>query len=195
MNVIKSHGITLTKGIGQYHIELVPMTDSHLPLLYEWNKKSDVLYWCEGDDVATNEPDDVDGIYGSISEKAYMFIITVNAQPIGDCWLQDLNLPELKRKHDQKNVKRIDITIYDKAFWSKGIGALTNSMLLEFGFLKCNVDMIYAITEDYNLRAQNCLLKSGFMLDLILGHNETSKGKSEYCFLINKQEYISKYTK
>jgi RimJ/RimL family protein N-acetyltransferase len=106
-----------------------------------------------------------------------------------------LNLLELKRKHTHKNVKRIDITIYENSFWNKGIGAQINSMLLEFGFLKCNVDMIYAITEDYNIRAQKCLLKSGFVLDLILEHYATSKGKSEYCYLINKQEYIGKCTK
>lgn len=181
--------------MGQYRIELVPMTDSHLPQLYEWNKMSDVLYWCEGDDIVTNEPDAVDSIYGGVSKKAYMFIITVNSQPIGDCWLQEMNLPVLKEKHPHKNVKRIDVTVYYETFWSRGIGSLVNSMLLDFGFNQCDADMVYAITEDYNLRAQKCIQKSGFVLDAELEHNPTAKGKYEYCYLLSRQDYLSRTTK
>ena len=194
MAIIKEHSITINKNFNNQCIKLIPMTNEHLPILYEWNQMPDILYWCEGDDVVTNSPDSVKGIYGSISQKAYMFIITIDDTPVGDCWLQDLNLSELIEKHRNKNAKRIDVTIYDKSLWNKGMGRFVNSILLEFGFMQQNVDLIYAITEDYNERAQKCLLKSGFELDEVLEHDETSKGKSEQCFLITKEIYMLRHT-
>jgi len=102
MPIIKTHNITLAKETDLFHIVLIPMTDDHLPLLYQWNQMPDVLYWCEGLDVVTNTPEEVNGIYGDVSQKAFMFIITVNDQPIGDCWLQEMNYPVLMEKHSSK---------------------------------------------------------------------------------------------
>jgi len=186
---IKEHTITLSQLFNHQNVKLIPMTDGHLPILYEWNQMPDILYWCEGDDVVTNTPDMVDGIYGSISQKAFMFIVTIDGAPVGDCWLQELNLDELIQKHPGKIAKRIDVTIYDKLLWNTGIGTCVNSMLLEFGFIQNDVDLIYAITEDYNERAQKCLMKSGFVLDEVLEHDETSKGKSEFCYVVTKENY------
>ena len=189
MEIIKSHHTTLTLEAGQRHIMLLPMTDAHLPLLYRWNQRTSVLYWCEGDDVAANAPEDVDKIYGGISKKAVMFIIDVNGLPVGECWLQEMNLPELVKKHPQKNVKRIDVTIYEEAYWGMGLGAAINAALMRYAFENMKTDLIYAITEDYNIRAQKCLLKSGFSLDEVLEHEETAKGKQEYCYVISREKY------
>jgi len=193
MAIIQEHTITLSKNFGNQHIELIPMTDSHLPILYEWNQRSDVIYWSDTDDVLEHTPSSVDGIYGSISEKAFMFIITLDKKLIGDCWLQDMNLDELTDKHPGKSVKRIDVGISESSFWNKGIGSFINSMLLEFAFMQYNVDLVYAITNDFNLRAQKCLIKSGFEFDETLEHDETSKGKAEFCYLINKETYMRRY--
>ncbi len=189
MEIIKSHHTTLTLEVGQWRIQLLPMTDAHLPLLYEWNQRTNVLYWCEGDDIAVNAPGDVDSIYGSISKKAVMFIIAVNDLPVGECWLQEMNLPGLVKKHPQKNVRRIDMTIYEEAYWGRGLGAAINAMLLRYAFENSKTDLIYAITEDYNIRAQKCLVKSGFSLDEVLEHEETTKGKQEYCYVISREKY------
>ena len=195
MAIIEAHNITFSKSFQNHCIQLVPMTDAHLPILYEWNQMADVLFWCEGDDVVTNSPGDVDGIYGSISQKAHMFIITIDATPVGDCWLQELNLSELLAKHSGKNAKRIDVTIYDKSLWNKGVGRCVNAMLLEFGFRQQSADLVYAITEDYNERAQQCIQKSGFTLDEIIAHDETSKGKAEYCYILTREAYMLQHTK
>lgn len=189
MNIIQSHDVTLTGKTDHFCIQLIPMTDQHLPLLYKWNTRSEVLYWCEGDDVVTNTEEDVRGIYGSVSQSAFMFMICVDGVLIGEGWLQDMNLPVIKEKHAGKNVKRIDMAIFEKEFWGKGIGSVVNQMLLEFGFSQRNADLIYAITEDYNLRAQKCLTKSGFIFDCQIEHPATSKGKEEDCYFISKEGY------
>ena len=192
MAIIQSHATTLSQNFGNQKLKLVPMTDEHLPILYEWNQMSDVLYWndTEADETTVSSPASVDSIYGSVSKSAYMFIITLDDIPIGDCWLQDLNYDELIAKHPNKNAKRIDLTIFDKSLWGKGLGTAIFSMLLEFGFVQLNVDLIYGIIGDYNVRSQKCAIKCGLELDEILEHDETPKGKAEYCYLITKEMYI-----
>ena len=189
MSLIQSHNITITETRDHVFIKLIPMTDKHLPLLYEWNTRAEILYWCEGDDVITNTSEDVNEIYGFVSQSAYMFMICVDGVLIGECWIQDMNLATLKEKHAGKNIKRIDMTIFEKDFLEKGIGSIVNQMLLRFGFFQWNADMIYAITEDYNVRAQKCLKKSGFVFDCQLEHPATFKGKSEYCYYISKEDF------
>jgi hypothetical protein len=44
MSVIRSHDITVIKEIEDSTLKLIPMTDEHLPLLYKWNEKTNVLY-------------------------------------------------------------------------------------------------------------------------------------------------------
>ncbi|MGI6561957.1 MAG: hypothetical protein ACOX3Q_05270 [Clostridia bacterium] len=63
---------------------------------------------------------------------------------------------------------------------------------MDLGFNQCNFDIIYAVTEDFNIRAQKCLLISGFVLDMSMEHYETSKGKYEYCYCIDKKGFSMK---
>ena len=88
MSLIQSHNITITETRDHVFIKLIPMTDKHLPLLYEWNTRAEILYWCEGDDVVTNTSEDVNEIYGFVSQSAYMFMICVDGVLIGECWIQ-----------------------------------------------------------------------------------------------------------
>ena len=118
-----------------------------------------------------------------------MFIILVDDMPVGECWLQDMNIPAILEKHPNKNIRRIDMTIFEESFWNKGLGKSINTMLLDLGFNMYDSDIIYAITEDYNLRAQKCLLKSGFVFDSKIEHYETAKGKYEYCYIIDKNSF------
>ena len=189
MSIIRSHNTVLGGKQQERDIRLIPMTDTHLPLLYEWNTRSEVLYWCEGDDVLTNSEEDVRNIYSSISHKAHMFIIVANGIAVGDCWLQDMNLSEINQEYCDKNTKRIDATIYEKRLWGKGIGRLVVQRLLEFGFKEQNADLIFAITEDYNIRCQKCIESCGFSFERKIAHPQTSKGLYEYCYAMSKEQF------
>ena len=48
MAIIRTHDITL---YDKDNIILKPLSDEHLPLLYQWNSDVEVLFWAEGDDV------------------------------------------------------------------------------------------------------------------------------------------------
>ena len=118
MSIIKSHNITLYGGNDEYKIILRPLSDNYLPLLYKWNSDPEVLYWSEGDDVNENSPEVVHQIYGGISQNNLCFAIEVNGKTIGECWLQKMNLPQVKAMYDENlDVRRIDMCIGEKDYW------------------------------------------------------------------------------
>ncbi len=127
MSIIKSHDITLYGGNDAYRIILRPLSDEHLPYLYKWNSDPEVLYWTEGDDVESYPPEVVHKIYGGISQNNLCFLVEVNGRAIGDCWLQKMNLPNVREMYaDSTDVRRIDMLIGEKT--------LFNGMLVKYVF-------------------------------------------------------------
>ena len=122
MSIIKTHDITLHGGNDTYKIILHPLSDEHLPYLYKWNSDPEVLYWVEGDDVESYSPEVVRQIYGGISQNSLCFLIEVNGEMIGECWLEKMNLPHVKALYaENADVRRIDMSIGEKSYWGKGI--------------------------------------------------------------------------
>ena len=164
MSIMKTHDITLYGGTGEYNIILRPLGDEHLPLLYKWNADPEVVFWSDTGNADTFSEDDVRGIYESVSQNAFCFIAEVNEVPIGDFWLQRMNLTEITDKYPGLDVRRIEATIGEKALWGKGIGTAVLGMLIDFAFNGENVDLLYCFAADYNVRSQKTLLKQGFVL-------------------------------
>ena len=154
MSIIQSHTVTLYGGNDEFKIILRPLSDDYLPYLYRWNADPEVLYWAEGDDVAAYTPEAVHQIYGSISQNSFCFAVEVNGKTIGECWLQKMNLPQVKAMYDENlDVRRIDMCIGEKEYWGKGIGTLFVGMLVDFAFSKEKVDVLHCLCEDYNIRS------------------------------------------
>jgi RimJ/RimL family protein N-acetyltransferase len=57
----------------------------------------------------------------------------------------------------------IGIMIGDREYWNKGYGAEVINALLERLFETTNLDRIYLNTLAWNLRAQKCFKKCGFV--------------------------------
>ena len=138
MNIIKTHDITLYGG-NNTDIILRPLSDDHLPYLYKWCADPEVLYWTEGGTADTNlsyGPETVHQIYGGVSQNALCFLIEVDGVPIGEYWLQRMNLPDVKAMYPEAlDVRRIDMCIGEKAYWNCGIGTQFIGMLVDFAFL------------------------------------------------------------
>jgi len=195
MSIIKSHDITLYGGNDEYDIILRPLSDEHLPLLYKWNSDLEVLYWTEGADV--NEPygeETVHEIYGGVSQNAFCFLIEANGFPIGECWLQKMNMPNVLAMYpDNTDVRRIDMSIGEKDYWNKGIGTQFVRMLVDFAFQGERVDVLHCFCEDYNKRSQRVWEKNGFALVQKVKHRYSSKSEYEYHYVLTRQQYIEKH--
>ncbi len=193
MSIIKSHNITLHGGNDRYHITLLPLTDEHLPYLYKWNADPEVLYWTEGEDITSYPPEMVHIIWGGISENNLCFAVDVNGEIIGECWLQKMNLPNVKAMYPAGvDVRRIDMCIGEKSYWGKGIGTLFIGMLVTFAFEEENVDVLHCLCEDYNIRSRRVWEKDGFSLILTEEIPQPHKGKQQYHWRLTKDEYMKK---
>ena len=183
MSIIKTHNITLYGG-NDIDIVLCPLCDEHLPLLYKWCADPEVLYWTESGTNDTNlsyEADTVHAIYGGVSQNAFCFLVIAGGVPVGECWLQKMNLPKVKAMYpgclgeqfakratrpEALDVRRIDMSIGEKAYWNKGIGTQFIGMMINFAFYGENVDVLHCFSEDYNVRSCRMWQKHGFTLVL-----------------------------
>ncbi|MDR2589700.1 MAG: hypothetical protein LBC71_01745 [Oscillospiraceae bacterium] len=48
--------------------------------------------------------------------------IILEGIPIGECWLQKMNIGEITREYRNNDIRRIDISIGEKDYWNKGFG-------------------------------------------------------------------------
>jgi RimJ/RimL family protein N-acetyltransferase len=193
MNIITSHNITLYGGTSEHRIILRPLTDEHLPFLYKWNADSEVLYWTEGgEDIPRSyDADMVHKIYGGVSKNALCFLIETDGVPIGECWLQKMNLPEVTAMYsDEPDVRRIDFAIGDKSWWNKGIGTCFVRMLVDFAFNGENVDVLHCFCEDYNIRSRRVWEKNGFTFIHSEPLQQPQKGKFQYHWRLTREDYI-----
>ena len=190
MSIIRSHDTTLYGGNDRYRIVLRPLCDEHLPYLYKWNSDPDVLYWTEGEYIDSYPPEVVHQIYGEISQSNPCFIIEANGSIIGECWLQKMNLPDIKAIYDPTtDVRRIDMCIGEKAYWGKGIGTILVGMLVDYAFRSEKVDILHCFCEDYNIRSCRVWEKLGFKLILTEKLEQPNKGMLHYHWRLTGEEY------
>lgn len=195
MSIIKTHDVTLYGYTGDYDIIMRPLCDAHLPFLYKWSADPEVLYWTEGgEDIEQSYgADTVHAIYGGVSQEALCFLIEVNGEAIGECWLQKMNLPDVKAMYPETaDVRRIDMAIGEKAFWGKGIGTAAIRMLVDYAFNGEYVEILHCFNEDYNPRAGRVWEKLGFSLILSEHLPQPQKGKLQHHFRLTRQECIQR---
>ena len=195
MSIIKTHNVTLYGSTPDYNITLRPLCDDHLPMLYKWNADPEVLYWTEGGEDIERSYDEetVRDIFGGVSQNALCFLIEVNGTPIGECWLQKMNLPEVNAMYESTvDVRRIDMSIGKKLYWNKGIGTKFISMLIDYAFTAEEVEILHCFCEDYNTRSRRIWEKNGFVLILSEELPQPQKGKIQHHFRLTREEYLTK---
>lgn len=196
MCIIKTHDNTLYGGNDDWDIVLRPLCDAHLPLLYRWNADPQVLYWTEGgtaQEDLTYKEHTVRQIYGSVSQNALCFLIEANGVPIGECWLQTMNLPEVLAMYPKTlDVRRIDMAIGEKSYWGRGIGTRFIGMLVDFAFNGEGVDVLHCFCEDYNVRSRRMWEKHGFTQVLAEPLPKGQKGRVQFHYRLTREAYIQR---
>lgn len=183
---LRPHNITLK---GQT-IVLRPMTENDWDILLKWNNISEVLYYIEGDDVTSRTLDDLQSIYRTISQNALCFIIESDGKPIGECWLQQMNLERILQKYPSADCRRIDLMIGETAFWGRGIGTEAISLLTAFAFGHERADYVFGCdVADYNLASQKAFQKAGYQLSEKIEQPPGMKAKFCLDFISSKADH------
>ena len=136
-----------------------------------------MLEFAEGDDVRSRTLDEVQRIWRSISVNAHCFLMERDGAPIGECWLQRMNLQRLVARHPREDVRRIDIAIGVPALWGQGLGREAVGLLLDFGFRREGVDVIYACVDAENSRSRRMFESLGFAVAAGIDHAAGSEGR------------------
>lgn len=144
---------------------LRPLTEDDWAPLLAWNNDPEVLAWAEGDEIESRTLDEVQRIYRAISVSAHCFLMELDGEAIGECWLQRMNLERLVARHPDEDVRRIDIAIGLPALWGQGLGREAVGLLLEFGFQREGVDVIYACVDAGNVRSRRMFESLGFAVE------------------------------
>ncbi len=155
---LRVHDVTLRGP----RLVLRPLTENDWAPLLVWNNDPEVLQGSEGDDVQSRTLDEVQRIWRAISVNAHCFLMELNGKPIGECWLQRMNLQRLVARHPGEDVRRIDIAIGVPALWGQGLGREAVGLLLDFGFRREGVDVIYACVDSANVRSRRMFESLGF---------------------------------
>ena len=145
-------------------VTLRPMTEDDWGLLYRWNNAPEVMEYADHDDFKPSMLDEVKAIYRWISTHAHCFIIDVERRPIGECWLQRMNLRRIVDQFPGKDLRRIDLMIGEKEFWGQGYGTEAIALLVDFGFRHEAADAIFGIVSADNARSLRAFQKCGFNL-------------------------------
>lgn len=129
--------------LNDHEIYLRPMTENDWDLLVDWNNRPEVLRYSEGDPTDGHPLETVKRIYRGVSQHAYCFIIMLANKPIGECWIQEMNLKRIREAFPSSLCYRIDLMIGESTQWGRGIGTRAIAMLTEFGFHELRADMIF----------------------------------------------------
>ena len=155
-------------------VTLRPMTEDDWATLLRWTNDPEVMKYADHDDFSPCTLDEVQSIYRWISTHAHCFIIEAEGRPIGECWLQRMNLRRIVDQFPGKDLRRIDLMIGEKELWGRGYGTEAIALLVDFGFRHESADTIFGIVSADNPRSLRAFEKCGFSRHAVVGEVDGS---------------------
>ena len=173
-------------------LRLRPMTEADWEPLLRWNQDPEILFYSEGADVTSYSLEQVKRIYRGVSQSAFCFIMEYEGAPIGESWLQAMNLQRILNAHPNHDCRRIDLMIGEKALWNKSLGTETISTIVDFGFGKESADLMFGCdVSDHNHRSKKAFKTAGFRLASENRQPPGDKAKFTYEIVISRDEWYA----
>ena len=144
------------------------MAESDWGILLPWNNDPDVMEFADACDFAASTLEEIQAIYRWISTHAYCFIMEADGRPIGECWLQRMNLQRIVDQFPDEDLRRIDIMIGEKELWGCGYGTEAIGLLVDFGLLREAAHAIFGLVSADNFRSLRAFQKNGFELHKVV---------------------------
>lgn len=178
---IKEHTVTLNKTLNENALTLLPLCDVHLPFLIKWNQNPEIIRWVETDPARKLTEEEIRNIYAGASKNSLCFLIVYQNQPVGECWLQPVDILEVLEQNPGMSAGRIDLMIGEEAFQNAGIGTAVVAMLTEYAFANRMYEILYGFTRADNMRSRMIFRKNGYQLQMDLNVQEQA-GRGEIAF-------------
>jgi RimJ/RimL family protein N-acetyltransferase len=188
MTRLRAHDITLRAD----PVVLRPLSDDDWALVHKWWADPQVAYYAHNEDNEQSKYtlERVREIVSTLSQKAFCFVIEYEGRPVGECWLQEMNLPRVLERRPGRDIRRIDIEIGETEFWGRGIGTEAIRLLVDLGFRCETVDAIYACdVADYNPRSRRAFQKNGFQVVDRTERRPGAMSRYNYDLAVTREEY------
>jgi len=185
MDRLREHTITLT---GE-RVVLRPMTEYDWPLIQSINNDPEIAYYTEGGEWQPYTLDRLQQIYRGISQQALMFVIEHQGQAIGECWLQEMNLPRILAEFPGQDIRRIDLAIGAKHLWGHGLGTESIRLLVKLAFDRERVDALVCFCGGHNHRSRRTFERAGFTILRTVPHPDDPKSGFGYDLLLTRAQY------
>ncbi len=167
-----------------------PLTESDWDIRAKWNRDPEILYFSEGDAVTEYSLEQVKRVYRCVSQSAFCFIVELDGAPIGECWLQHMNLERILAAYQGQDCRRIDLMLGEKALWGHGIGTEVVRLLCQFGFESEKANVIFACeVADYNARSLMAFRKAGFELINTIQQPPADKALCRYDLILTRERW------
>lgn len=170
---------------------LRPLTERDWPLVLKWNQDPEVLHFAEGPDAPIRDMEELQRIYRVISQYAYIFIAEIDGSPIGEGWIEQMNVQRISRHYPNWDTWRLDLAIGEKQYWGRGWGTRMISLLAAFTFNLTRADAVFGVyIADYNPRSRRAFEKNGFILDRKVRQKAGSSVKFFYDMMLTRQRWV-----
>ena len=186
MRQLGQHNITISRD----RVVLRPLTEDDWGLVHKWWNDPEIGYYSDAlDNPDYYTLDQLKDILRSISAKAFCFVIEHDGSPIGDCWLQQMNLERVLEQNQGRDCRRIDLEI-EKEFWGRGIGTEAIHLLVELGFRREKADAIFGVEiTDYNPRSLKAFQKAGFEICETIARPEGGESGVSYDVVLMREGF------
>ena len=156
---LRTHDVTLGEG----PVTLRPLTEDDWDLVVGWWNDPDIASYADAEPSVYSHTQ-VQEIVRGISDSAYCFVIEFKGRPVGECWLQEMNVQRILDRNPGLDCRRVPLEI-EKDYWGRGIGTAAIRLLVEFGFETEGAEAIFAMdVADYNPGSRRAFEKAGFEL-------------------------------
>ena len=170
-------------------VVLRPMTEGDWAIVAKWETDPEIIHWADTGIVTSRTVAEVRQIFRVVSQRALCFIVELDGKPIGDGWLQEMNLEKLLKAYPGLDCRRIDLVIGEKDLWGRGLGVDIIRTLARFAFEQEKADMVFGITGDYNEQSQGAFMKAGFSLVMKLEEPPPGRAKLSYVFAVVRSAF------
>lgn len=182
---LRTHDVTLCSATGT----LRPLSEDDWDLVVGWWNDPEIAYYAD-EDPSEYTAEQVQEIVRGISRTAFCFVIEFEGRPVGECWLQEMNLERILRRHPGVDCRRIDIEI-ERTYWGRGIGTAAIRMLVEFGFEREGADAIFAMdVANDNPRSRRAFEKAGFELYAAVPQPSGARASTRHDLVIWAKRHI-----
>ncbi len=155
---LPTHDFILADG----SLVLRPMTEDDWDTIAAWNNDPAVMWFTDNGAASKRSLKELQAIHRGISRDADLFVFELDDVPVGDGWVQRVNLDRITNAFPDRRLARIDLQL-SPTIWGHGVGTRAVRLLTGHAFDRGD-DLVFGCDiADFNERSRRAFLRCGYV--------------------------------